>query len=279
MAERSAYVRETMRREWGGRTRRYAAIAANRNSPFAGMLVERTEIAAGERVLDVATGPGVLAIAAAVAVGRSGSVLATDLAPEWGEVIAEEVARSGVANVEFRAMGAEELDLPDGSFDVALCQFGLMFVPEPVRALREMHRVLRVGGRLGIAVWSTADRVGHHLIWHLILAAAPPPPEERRLPSPLELGEPGLIERYVDEAGFREIEVVRRTVELSIDDPEREWSSRVDGAFGHVASALASFSPEQRTAVHDAAIATMERYRRGDEIVMPSEAILVTARR
>ena len=92
--------------------------------------------------------------------------------------IAERTAEAGLDNVEFRAMGAERLDLPDASFDVALCQFGLMFVPDPVQALREMRRVLRDGGRLGVVVWSTIDRVPCHGAIQRFLA--PYQPRSRR---------------------------------------------------------------------------------------------------
>jgi predicted O-methyltransferase YrrM len=117
-------IREWMRREWGARSRFYTAYAAPKNRPFAEALVGLVRPAPGERVLDVATGPGTVAIAAARAVGPAGRVVATDLAPEWGEIVAEEAAAAGIGNVECRTMGAEELALPEASFDVALCQFG-----------------------------------------------------------------------------------------------------------------------------------------------------------
>src|SRR4051794_7745169 len=152
MTDRGQFIRDRMRESWGARTRPYAA-QADGHAAHTQQLITLVAPQPGERVLDVATGPGVVALAAAVAVGPTGQVLATDLAPEWGDVIAERCAEAGLDAVTFRAMGAEQLDLPDRSFDVALCQFGLMFVPDPVQALREMRRVLRDGGRLGVSVW------------------------------------------------------------------------------------------------------------------------------
>ena len=279
MTERAEFVRERMRQDWGVRTRHYAAYSVPKNRPFAELLVAAVAPAPGERVLDVATGPGVVAVAAARAVGPTGHVVATDLAPEWGEVVAEACADAGIANVEFRAMGAEALALPDESFDVALCQFGLMFVPDPVRALREMRRVLRPGGRLGVAVWSTADKVLHSLAIRIITAGVPPVPAEERLPSPLDLGEPGLIERHVAAAGFREIVVQRHTRDHVVADPEEEWRHRLEDPASVAAQAARALPADQRRRLHDEVIAALEAYRQGDEIRLPSEAIFVTALR
>ncbi len=159
MSDRTAFVRDSMRRLWGGRTVQYVASSAGNTDRYAALLLDEVAPRPSECVLDVATGPGVVALLAAAAVGPDGRVVATDLAPEWGEVVARGCRAAGLANVEFRAASADALGLPEDAFDLVLCQFGLMFVPEPVEALREMRRVLRPGGRLGVVVWSTADRV------------------------------------------------------------------------------------------------------------------------
>ena len=275
---RAAFIHEEMRRDWGRRTRAYADCSAPRNRPCAEALIDLAGVAPGERVLDVATGPGVVALLAAERVGPTGSVLATDLAPEWEEIVTEGATAAGVDDrVSFRAMGAEQLDLPDASFDVALCQFGLMFLPDPVQGLREMRRVLREGGRLAIAVWSTLDRVQHQLVTSTILAAAPQPDAAQRLPTPLELGEPGLIERHVATAGFREITVTRRSFEGVYGEPEDEWQSRTSSPTGALTQAIATLSAGEMERIHQQVIATLERHRRDGRIHLTSEAILVTA--
>jgi SAM-dependent methyltransferase len=137
LPDRSGLIRETLRRTWSRRTRDYAAAAAGHRAHTA-MLVAKARPRPGERVLDVGTGSGVVAVAAAQAVGPTGRVVATDLVPEWGELVAPACAEARVSNVEFRTMDAEALELPDASFDVALSQFSLMFVPDPVAALREI---------------------------------------------------------------------------------------------------------------------------------------------
>ena len=277
-SDQAAAIRQRMRQDWSARARFYAERAAAKNRGFAEMLVAAVAPGPGEQVLDVATGPGVVALEAARLVGPAGKVLATDLVPEWEAIIAERASEANVDTITFAAMGAEALTVPDASFDVALCQFGLMFVPDPVQALQEMRRSLRPDGRLGVSVWSTADKVTHFLATRVIMEMAPPVPARHRLPSPLDLGEPGLIERYVADAGFRDIAVARHTREHVLTDPEVEWRQRLEEPNSISARTLAAFTPERRQQAHDAVIAALEAYRRDGEIRLPSEAIVVTAR-
>jgi SAM-dependent methyltransferase len=277
MSDRGEFIRDRMRESWGARTRPYAAQAEG-HAEHTRKLIELAELRPGERVLDVATGPGVVALNAALIVGPSGRVLATDLAPEWGELIAERRAAAGLDNVEFRAMGAEQLDVPDASFDVALCQFGLMFVPDPVQALKEMRRVLRDGGRLGVVVWSTIDRVPCHGAIQQFLAPFQPrlPPEEQ-LPTPLSLGAPGLIERHVTSAGFREVSAQPHTFDVIFPSPLEYWRSRTESAPAHLRSALDSLTSEQLDRLERDVLGHLEQYRRGAALHLPGEAIYVTA--
>jgi len=276
---RAQAIRDRMRHDWAGRSRYYAANAADRNRGYAKKLVALVNPAPGERVLDVATGPGVVALEAAHAVGPTGQVVATDLVPEWEEVITEACAREHLTAVESHTMGAETLDFPEASFDVAFCQFGLMFVPDPVQALREMHRVLRDGGRLGVAVWSTPDKVGHLLVLRTALKYGPRVPPPERMPSPLDLGEPGLIERHVASAGFREIEVTHETREMIIADPEAEWRKQRDEPGGMAAKVIAALAVDERERLHEEVIEALNQHLHDGAVRLSSEAIIVTARR
>ncbi|MFN8634457.1 MAG: class I SAM-dependent methyltransferase [Chloroflexota bacterium] len=277
MTDHAQFVRDQMRQSWGARTRPYAAQAEG-HSAHTRQLIALVDPQPGERVLDVATGPGVAALAAAAAISPSGRVVATDLAPEWGEIIAERCAEAGVENVEFRAMGAEQLDLPDASFDVALCQFGLMFVPDPIQALREMRRVLRDGGRLGAVVWSTIDRVPFlGAIQRFLAPYQPRIPPEQQLPTPLSLGEPGLIERHVNSAGFRDVSAQPYTFDVIFPSPLDYWRSRTESAPAHLRSTLDALTSEQRERLERDVLAELDQYRQGEALHMPGEAIYVTA--
>ncbi|MGH2534197.1 MAG: class I SAM-dependent methyltransferase [Thermomicrobiales bacterium] len=274
----SAEIRDRMRRDWGARRHEYATAAAQINAAVADLLLGLVAPDPGDRVLDVATGPGVVALRAARLTGPTGPVLATDIAPEWEEFVTGPSAAEGLPNVSFRAMGAEALDLPGASFDVAYCQFGLMFVPDRARALGELRRVLRPGGRLGIAVWSTADRVPLFAPARMVAEVVPPSPDDANLPGPLALGEPGLIERLVAEAGFEHVAVERRIVERVVDDPDAYWQQMLNRNDGQLAAALAS-RPADADHLHRRIVDFLEQHRDNNEIRLPSEVILVGAMR
>lgn len=271
-----ASKRDQQRVAWTERVESYAREAAAKNRQFAEALVELAAPYVGDHVLDVATGPGIVAVEAARRVGPSGSVLATDFVAAWEPYVQDASRRAGIENLTFSTMAAEALDLPDASFDVVLCQFGLMFVPQPVQALREMRRVLRPSGKLGIAVWSVPEKVGLFLVPGLI-GAALPPPEGEAPPSPLGMGAPGLVEGLVAQAGFRDIAVQRLTRSYEVAAAEDEWRRWSEDPTTPIARGLAALPARRRAELHAAALAALEAFRAGDVIRVPSEAILVTA--
>ncbi|MES3014338.1 MAG: methyltransferase domain-containing protein, partial [Pseudomonadota bacterium] len=131
-------------------------------------LLARAAFAPGERVLDVACGTGLVTFQAAQAVGARGAVLGVDLSGAMVEAAQRRAAAPGAPTARIARMDAEQLDLPDAGFDVALCALGLMYLPEPERALREMRRVLRPGGRLVVAVWGERARCGWAALFGIV---------------------------------------------------------------------------------------------------------------
>lgn len=131
----------------------FDALSQRHNRAFAERLIEIAGIAAGERVLDVGTGTGLCALAAARPAGAEGRVLGVDLS-EGMLAVARRKASQQAPSAEFQRMDAEALELEDGSFDVVVCLFALLHFPAPERALAEMRRVLRPGGRLALAAGS-----------------------------------------------------------------------------------------------------------------------------
>lgn len=169
-------------------------------------------------------------------------------------------------------MDAGALDLPDDAFDVAYCQFGLMFVPHPLQALRELRRVLRPGGRLGVVVWSTPDRVPCiSILTRHLSAVVPPEPPEQELPSPLALGEPGLLERQTETAGFRSVRAEPRTLDFVFASPDQLWRLRVDEGPMAVRAAVGALAPEARERLRDAVYADLAPYvRQGGPCASPA---------
>jgi SAM-dependent methyltransferase len=266
------------RQMWASRVASFAREGAPKSRHYAAALVDLVAPREGAHVLDIATGTGVVAVAAAQRVGPAGSVIATDFVAEWAPYVAESAAEAGVKNVTFEVMSAEALALPDAAFDAVLCQFGLMFVPDRLLALREMQRVLKPGGTLGLAVWSVAERVGIFTVAGVIGAALPPTPGPPPA-SPLSLGEPGLIERLVTEAGFRNVAAQPFTLSFDVPSAESEWERWTGDLTNPMSARLLDLPAGERNALRERVLAALEAYRVGDVLRISSEAIFVTAQR
>ncbi len=116
------------------------------------VVADAAQIAPGQRVLDVACGTGVLAREAARRVGSDGSVTGVDRNSDMLSV-----ARKASPDIDWHEGMGEALPFEDGSFDAVVCQFGVMFFEDRAAAIREMHRVLKPGGRLAVAVWAALE--------------------------------------------------------------------------------------------------------------------------
>lgn len=133
----------------------FACFSERVSAPLAQRIVALARLQPGHRVLDVGTGTGIVALAAADTIGDNGKVLAVDLSEGMLETARRDAERAGLSGrIEFRRMDAEHLDLDNESFDAVVSLFALLHFPNPGLALHEMRRVLRPGGRLVVGVGS-----------------------------------------------------------------------------------------------------------------------------
>lgn len=181
-------------------------------------LVELADLTSGEHVLDIATGTGWAALAAAEQVGASGHVLGIDLAERILEQARRKVAAAGCPNVEFRVGDAEHLDLPDGNVDVVLCASGIFFLPDPLRALREWRRVTRPGGRVAFSAFGAGmmGALNRRFAAHLARAGLPPLP----IPPLLPAGHWGDL---LAEAGYGAITMAEEQMGYMLPDAQAWW--------------------------------------------------------
>jgi len=165
----------------------FAPTAAYTTMPAA-KLVQFAEIAAGQSVLDVACGTGVVAVTAA---RRGARVKGLDLSPVLLEVARANAALAQV-QIDFVEGDAEALPYADASFDVVLSQFGHMFAPRPEVTVSEMLRVLRPGGRIAFSTWPPDDYVGR--FFAVLGRHTPPPPPGAPTPAPApKWGDPEVV--------------------------------------------------------------------------------------
>lgn len=199
-----------MRRQWdqsaAGWNAHTADIRAWLRAPTDAMC-RMAGIATGSQVLDVAAGAGDQTLDIARQVGPSGHVLATDLSPAILALAREHAARAGFDHVTTRAADGEDLGVPEASFDAAVCRLGLMFFPDPLQGLREIHRALRPGGGLCTMVFSRPDRNPCvSILMSTALKHAGLPPRDPFQPGGLlSLGQPGRIDALFRAAGFHDV--------------------------------------------------------------------------
>jgi SAM-dependent methyltransferase len=128
----------------------------------------------GERVLDVACGTGLISFRIADAVGEHGAVVGTDISGEMVEAARRTAIERGVGNAAFERFDAEDMKLEGEPFDAAVCGLGLMYLPDPVRGLQEMRRLLKPGGRAAGVVWGRAPNAAGRKFSQSPMPASPP---------------------------------------------------------------------------------------------------------
>jgi ubiquinone/menaquinone biosynthesis C-methylase UbiE len=172
------------------------------------MMLDLAGVQAGSRVLDVAAGTGESTLMAAARVGQKGHVLAADVSATMLDVAAEAARQAGLTNVETRVMNAENLELDMDSFDATVCRIALMLFPNPAKALTEMRRVVKLGGKVAVMVYAALEKNPFWEIFHKTvrrLGNIPPPaPGE---PWMFALGEPRALEGVYRRADFLNVSV------------------------------------------------------------------------
>ncbi len=165
-------------------------------------------VVVGARVLDLGTGTGDTALAAAARVGVGGSVLATDAAENMVEAATRAVRDAGATNVELRVMPIEAIDVDASSFDAAIARLVLMFTPDRRRALVGAREALREGGRFAAMVWgSPADNPFHCAVLDAARANGGMPSSEPELSRAFSMSDVASLGRALREVGFRDVVV------------------------------------------------------------------------
>jgi ubiquinone/menaquinone biosynthesis C-methylase UbiE len=208
---------------WDAIAEGYDRHVAPQEIDLANEALRRVGLEPGERFLDVAAGTGGLSLPAA----RLGAqVLATDWSPAMIERLESRAREEGLRDTHGRVMDCHALDLPDDSFDVCGSQFGVMLVPDQPRALREMVRVTRPGGRvLLIAYGPPADLEFLQIFIGALTAVAPEFPGIPDDPPPLEfqVSEPVVLRRRLTDAGLQDIRIDRTAERPAFTSGQEMW--------------------------------------------------------
>ncbi len=234
-------------------------------------LLALASLAVGEQVLDIACGTGLVSFEAARAVGPTGRVLGVDLSERM--IVAAERRASGMnsSNCSFLRMDAERLAVADASFDVVLCALGLMYMPDPGQALREMSRVLRPGGRLCLAVWGERAKCGWSALFPIVDAEV----VGEVCPLFFRLGQQDALTHLCVDANLQDVRAHRITTTLTFADAEEACDAAFVG--GPVALAWSRFTDEVRARVRARYLDAIDTWRHGHGYRIPGEFVIAAA--
>lgn len=234
------------------------------------LLCEAVELRPGQQVLDVAAGNGNATLAAA---RRWGNVTSTDYVPALLERGRARAAAEGLS-VTFQEADAEQLPFADGSFDVVLSVFGVMFTPNQQQAAQELLRVCRPGGKIGLANWTPEGFIGQ--VFRTIGKHVPPP---QGVKSPALWGtEQRLRELFGD--GISELQINRRLFVFRYRSAEH-WLHVFRTYYGPMLKAFAALDAEGQAGLARDLTELLERFNQGgtDTLAVPSEYLEVVATR
>jgi SAM-dependent methyltransferase len=265
--------RRVQRYGWDLAADNYEALWQAQLAPAQARLLEQLALRIGEHVLDVACGTGLVSLRAAQIVGPQGQVVGVDLSERMVQAAGRRARAVGLHPVRFERMDAEQLDLADASLDVVLCAFGLMYLPEPERALQELMRVLRPGGRLGLAVWGERERCGWSALFPIVDAEV----TTDVCPLFFRLGQGDALARLCGEAGATGLQTER--IGATLQYASGDEACRAAFAGGPVALAWSRFGDDARERACARYLDALAPWRSGAGYAVPAEFVLVSGRK
>jgi len=247
---------------------RWDEVVQHMLGPVGETMIRTLGIRADQHHLDVAAGTGQPGITIAQLAPR-GRVLLTDLAPRM-LVAARHIAdAAGIDNIDTRECSADRLPFPDATFDSATCRFGLMLVPRPSRAVAELARVVRPGGRIAVSVWAGPDDNPWATIAGTAIATeAPQPAPAGDAPGLFRCSTPGAVSALYEAAGLREIAEWDVPVAMVTDSADQYWRM-ISELTAPVVSVLDQLDEDARERIARSVTRAATRYQRSGALRIP----------
>jgi enediyne biosynthesis protein CalE5 len=273
-------LRAQLHQMWSGVAGAWAAHLAytdRRGAHVTERMLDLTRPRPGERVLELACGTGGPGLDAAPLVAPGGEVVVSDFSPEMTAIAAGRASAGGLANVSARVLDIEQIDEPDASYDVVLCREGLMLVPDPARAAREIRRILRPGGRVAITVWGPRERnpwlgVVFDAASDVLGVPTPPP----GIPHPFSLADADRLGAVLAGAGLAYVQAGELSVPYHAASVE-EWWERTVALAGPLARRLAALPDDAARALRQRAAERIGAYRTPTGLEIPGVCLVATA--
>lgn len=267
----AALQKRIQRYGWDKASAFYEAYWQEQLRPAQDKLLQMAAARRGEKIMDIACGTGLVSFAAAAQVGPEGSVYANDISERMIEECRRIAQSTHANNISFERKDAEDLGNEVANVDLALCALGLMYFPDPLKALKEMYRVIKPGGRLAVAVWGQRSNCGWADIFEIV---------DRRVQSevcPLffHLGNGNLLQKHLALAGFSNIEIARIKTSLTYSSDEDACGAAFSG--GPVALAYNKFTDDVKQEVHREYLQSIAAYKQDGIYAIPGEFVIASA--
>jgi ubiquinone/menaquinone biosynthesis C-methylase UbiE len=241
-------------------------------------LVAAVDPQPGDVILELAAGTGDTGFLAANRVGPAGRVISTDRSPAMLAAAERRAAKLGLANVDFRTLDAERMDLEDGSVDGVLCRWGYMLLPDPEAAFRETRRVLRQTGRLAFSVWDAPEENPWETLLDDILVSegVVEPPDYDAVGNMFSFAEPRRVVALLAATGFTDPTFEQVPVLWRYRDVDDYWEMEAELP-GTLSESIRRLDPERMAALRGLVAKALEPYRADDGYAIPGRALNVAA--
>ena len=246
--------------------------------PVSLWMIEHANLHPGQRVLELAAGPGDTGFLAAEVIEPGGTLVSSDASDAMLELARRRAETFGLGNVEFANFQLEWIDLPAASVDAVLCRWGVMLAVDPAAAFKEIRRVLRPGGRVALAVWDLPERNPWTTIpSRAMIELEHMPPPDPSAPSMFALAEAGRLQELFEDAGFAEIEVTGVQLDRTYEGVEELLEETRDLSV-MFAEAYDGLDDRQRRELADRAASLAEQYRQVDgALLLPGRSLVGAA--
>lgn len=242
-------------------------------------MIDALALEPGERVLELAGGPGTVSMMAARAVTPGGHVIYSDFAEPMVDAARERLQAEGAPGVEYRVIDAETIDLPDASVDAVACRMGYMLMADPAAALRETARVLAPDGRIALAVWSDpSSNPWAALPMQAVASQLGAPPAPADAPSLWALADEARLRGLLEDARFQSIRIEKLDDAVEFESTE-QWIEMTRRLAGPLKALVANLDEGTRGAIEAHMREAAKPYELPDgRISMPEQMLTATAR-
>lgn len=243
MSEMANDATERVRKDWDSQADKWFEERESMlqdSRPIHEWLVRHLDPRPGQRIIEIAAGPGDTGFLIAPMLGP-GRLVSTDLSPSMLSAAQKRASELHVSNVDFRVLDAQAMDLPDASFDGAVCRWGFMLMPDPAAAFRETKRILVPGGRLSFAVFTGPENNPFASVPARLLIELGhlPPPSAGWTPGILALADRSRLQSLVEGAGFKNLEIEPVPMTWTFADTNDYWRFLIElTALGPLVRAL-----------------------------------------